>query len=377
MSQLHDLTTELGPLGQLFRTAGYSLYLVGGIVRDGLLGTVPPLADPRAGDIDLTTEARPDDILRIVRPLATALWTQGERFGTIGAEVFGRPLEITTHRAEHYDAASRKPTVTFGDDLVIDLSRRDFTINAMAIDLAAGELIDPYGGEADLAARRLRTPLDPRVSFGDDPLRMLRAARFIPRFDLTPDPDLVVAVEELRSRLTIVSVERIHDEIERLLGVDDPTTGLRFALNTGLLAEALGEPAGSVRLRLGSDLVPGGTTVLERRSRLLWPFGLADAGALLRRLRYSNNDRDTTLRQLTLCELLRRARSARQRFDGPLTSVGPTLSMSGLPPCVRPWDCMRPVGERPNGVLDLSESSMTLSRTRTCPASMGRSTATS
>ncbi len=303
MSQLDDLVVQLAPLGELFRDAGYSLYLVGGIVRDAVLDILPPQGDPRAGDYDLTTDALPDQILELVRPLATALWTQGERFGTIGATVDGRPLEITTHRAEVYDDASRKPMVTFGTDLTVDLSRRDFSINAMAVGLPTGTLFDPYGGAADLEARVLRTPLDPRISFTDDPLRMMRAARFIPRFGLSVDPDLTAATVELRERIQIVSVERVHDELERLLGVDDPSAGLRFAVETGLLALVLEVDEADARLAAGVTAAPDGAGLLERRSLLLSPFGTDGAAAILRRLRYSNDSRDATLRVLRLQDL--------------------------------------------------------------------------
>ena len=304
MSQLDDLVVELTPLGALFTRAGHSLYLVGGIVRDGMLGTLPPLGDPQAGDIDLTTDAWPDQILEILRPLASALWTQGERFGTIGATINGRPVEITTHRAEVYDEKSRKPVVSFGDDLETDLSRRDFTINAMAVRLPDGALFDPYGGAADLSDQVLRTPLDPRISFTDDPLRMLRAARFIPRFKLNPDPDLVAAAIELHSRIEIVSVERVHDELERLLGVDDPTIGLRFAEQIGLLAAVLGPHQDDNALALGIKIAASGGDNLERRARLLAPFGRARAADILRRLRYSNDDRAETVSLLQIQEWL-------------------------------------------------------------------------
>ncbi len=307
MSQLDDLVAQLAPLGALFGDAGHSLYLVGGIVRDAVLGTLPPEGDPRAGDYDLTTDALPEQILAIVRPLATALWTQGQRFGTIGATVDGRPLEITTHRAEVYDETSRKPVVTFGTDLTVDLSRRDFTINAMAVDVPAGTLFDPYGGAPDLAARVLRTPLDPRISFTDDPLRMMRAARFIPRFGLSIDPDLMTATVELRERIQIVSVERVHDELERLLGVDDPSTGLQFAADTGLLALVLEVDEDDARLAAGVGAASSGVGLLERRSLLLAPFGSDGCEAMLRRLRYSNESRVATLNVLRLQNLFETA----------------------------------------------------------------------
>ncbi len=214
--------------------AGHLCYLVGGSVRDALLDR-PPV------DLDVCTDARPDAIERIVRGWADHVWTQGKRFGTIGCEVDGTRFEITTFRADVYRPESRKPDVTYADDVETDLSRRDFTVNAMALRLPDPLLVDPFDGAVDLAAHRLRTPLDPEVSFLDDPLRMLRAARFVAAFDLVPDPSLVTAVEQLRSRLEIVSAERIRDELTKLLLVDDPSEGLWFLADTKLSDEFLPE----------------------------------------------------------------------------------------------------------------------------------------
>jgi poly(A) polymerase len=224
------------PMAERFEAEGHSLYLVGGIVRDLLAGR--SLDD---GDIDLTTDASPDTIRSIVGPGAEALWTQGERFGTIGVRVDGRDHEITTHRGDAYSPDSRKPDVTFSDDVEVDLSRRDFTVNAMALRLPEPELVDPHGGAADLAAGRLRTPLAPAESFSDDPLRMMRAARFIAGYGLEPDRDLVRTAAELEDRLSIVSAERIRDELDKLLVVDDPSAGLWFLVDTGLADEFLPE----------------------------------------------------------------------------------------------------------------------------------------
>ena len=234
--RLRPVLDEVRPLADAFVAADRRLYLVGGIVRDQLLGR-----DLRGGDIDLTTDATPDEVKAIVAPLADAVWTQGERFGTIGARVGGRPYEITTHRAESYAPDSRKPAVAFGTDVVEDLSRRDFTVNAMALALPEPELVDPFGGAADLAAGRLRTPLEPEVSFTDDPLRMLRAARFLAGYGLEPDPELVAAVRANAPRLDIVSAERIRDELDKLLVVDDPSAGLWFVVDTGLADQFLPE----------------------------------------------------------------------------------------------------------------------------------------
>jgi poly(A) polymerase len=229
---------ELAPLTQRFRASGHRLYLVGGSVRDLLAG-----ADTRTIDYDFTTDARPEAIKRALKGWADAVWTQGEKFGTIGARHGDRDFEITTHRAEAYHEDSRKPDVEFSDEVVADLSRRDFTINAMALELTADSptLVDPYGGAADLAMRVLRTPLSPEVSFSDDPLRMLRAARFIARFNATPAPELVEAVREMHGRLSIVSSERVRDELDKLVTLPHPTAGLWFAIESGLADEFLPE----------------------------------------------------------------------------------------------------------------------------------------
>ncbi len=224
-----------------FQAAGKRLYLVGGPVRDVIAGR-PGGGEPGPeADIDLTTDATPDEIEALVSDLAEASWNQGKRFGTIGLLRAGRRFEITTHRAEAYAPDSRKPEVRFGDDIETDLSRRDFTVNAMALSLPELKLVDPFDGIGDIAARRLRTPLDPEISFSDDPLRMLRAARFIAGYGLVPEPELVAAVETMRSRLEIVSRERIRDELDKLLLLPVPTAGLWFVVNTGLAEEFLPE----------------------------------------------------------------------------------------------------------------------------------------
>ena len=229
-----DATEELA---RRFAAAGKTLYLVGGSVRDALF----PGADSKGSDFDLTTDARPDEIEGLVRGWADDIWTQGARFGTIGCRKGSRVYEITTHRAEAYVPDSRKPEVTFGDDITVDLSRRDFTINALALRLPDMELIDPFDGLGDLAAGRLRTPLDPEVSFGDDPLRMLRAARFAARFSLEPDPALTEAVQRMHGRLSIVSAERIRDELDKMIMVDVPSRALWFVVRNGLADEFLPE----------------------------------------------------------------------------------------------------------------------------------------
>lgn len=235
--RLQPLLDEARPLGERFADQGHRLYLVGGVVRDALLGR--PLLAER--ELDLTTDARPAAIRELLAPMADALWTQGERFGTIGARIGGRDVEITTHRAEAYVPDSRKPEVRFGNDIEEDLARRDFTINAMALALPEPELIDPFGGAADLAASKLRTPLSPEVAFSEDPLRMLRAARFIAGYDLEPNEALVQAVVVMADRLEIVSAERIRAELDKLVVAPDPSVGIWFLVDTGLAGVFLPE----------------------------------------------------------------------------------------------------------------------------------------
>jgi poly(A) polymerase len=233
------------PVADRFIGGGHVLYLVGGIVRALVLDRVQPGAD-----LDLTTDARPDETIALLSDWADAVWTQGQAFGTIGARVGDTIFEITTHRAEAYREDSRKPHVVYADDVVEDLARRDFTVNAMALRLPDAEMVDPHGGLVDLSEGRLRTPLEPEVAFSDDPLRMLRAARFVAGYGLEPDPELVSAVERMHGRLEIVSAERIRDELSKLLVVDDPTKGLWFLTDTGLSDEFLPE---LLAMRLSQD----------------------------------------------------------------------------------------------------------------------------
>jgi poly(A) polymerase len=213
---------------------GYSCYLVGGSLRDAFL-------DRPITDVDLATDARPDAILAAVEPLADAVWRQGEKFGTIGALVGGERFEVTTFRADVYASESRKPEVAFGDRIEGDLERRDFTVNAMALEVSQPRLVDPFDGIADLAARRLRTPRTPEMSFSEDPLRMLRAARFVATLGLVPDAALVEAVHAMRDRLEIISAERIRDELSKLLLARDPSAGLWMLSQTRLADEFLPE----------------------------------------------------------------------------------------------------------------------------------------
>jgi poly(A) polymerase len=221
----------------------------------------------------------------VVDEIATATWRQGEQFGTIGCRVGSYIFEITTHRADAYEPDSRKPMVAFGDSIDDDLMRRDFTVNAMAIDMADRALIDPFGGRADLAAGVLRTPLDPRISFSEDPLRMIRAARFIAGYGLSPVPALVTAVTAMADRVEIVSVERVRDEIEKLLLVADPSPGFEFLVETGLWSRVLRDLDPASIERRGRRVSASGPSVVERwaafvsldRAEALAPLRLSNA----------------------------------------------------------------------------------------------------
>ena len=231
--RFEPVLAELRPLGAMFSSASFRLYLVGGMVRDLLLDRATDQLD-----FDLTTDATPPQIKELLSGWADAVWTAGERFGTISCQKNGRTYEITTHRAEAYSPDSRKPEVQFSLDINTDLSRRDFTVNAMALEVTADQpvLVDPFGGATDLIARVLRTPLSPTESFSDDPLRMMRAARFISTLKLEPVAELVEAVKSMHERLKIVSPERIRNELDRLMVTEFPSLGLWFLVDTGLAA---------------------------------------------------------------------------------------------------------------------------------------------
>jgi len=233
-------TLEVDPLakelGDRFQAAGHELYLVGGVVRDLVMGRLAPDADA-----DFATDATPAETSRILRRWADALYLVGARFGTVGARRRGLVVEITTFREEWYTEEERKPSVTFAKDIQTDLSRRDFTINAMAVRLPDGEFLDPFEGVKDLAAKRLDTPLDPDTAFTDDPLRMLRAARFVSQLEVTPSPPVVEAIGRMRERLRIVSSERIREELDKLLLGEAPARGLTLLVQSGLADEFLPE----------------------------------------------------------------------------------------------------------------------------------------
>ncbi|MEU3215298.1 CCA tRNA nucleotidyltransferase [Streptomyces sp. NPDC006971] len=243
VSELLRVSPVADDLARRFQDAGFRLALVGGSVRDALLGRL-------GSDLDFTTDARPDAVLKIVRPWADSVWEVGIAFGTVGAQKDGYQIEVTTYRSEAYDRTSRKPEVSYGDSIEDDLVRRDFTVNAMAVALPQKEFIDPHGGLEDLAQRVLRTPGTPEESFSDDPLRMLRAARFSAQLDFDVAPDVITAMTEMAGRIDIVSAERVRDELNKLLLSANPRKGLALLVDTALARHVLPElPA----LRLESD----------------------------------------------------------------------------------------------------------------------------
>jgi poly(A) polymerase len=227
-------TDPVDVLARAFAAAGHELALVGGPVRDAFLGR--PVTD-----LDFTTDAHPDAILEIVGPLAQTTWDVGRQFGTIAALVRGEQVEITTYRSDVYDGETRKPEVTFGDTIQDDLLRRDFTVNAMALRLPQRELVDVHGGVEDLLARRLATPQAATISFRDDPLRMMRAARFTAQLGFTVSDDVRDAMAELAESIDIVSAERVRDELVKLLNTSEPVEGLRLLVDTGLAERFLPE----------------------------------------------------------------------------------------------------------------------------------------
>jgi len=240
------LITSAPPMSTLalaFQKAGHDLALVGGPVRDAFLNRP-------VNDLDFTTSARPDDIERIVRPLSNAVWDVGRAFGTIALQLGDVTVEITTYRADTYDGSTRKPTVAFGDSLEADLFRRDFTMNAMALTLPELVLVDPCDGLSDLLAGLLRTPIAPEKSFHDDPLRMMRAARFVSQLGASVHGDTLNAMAALADRIADISAERVRDELVRLMSSDAPRPGLELLVDTGLAEHVVPElPA----LKLESD----------------------------------------------------------------------------------------------------------------------------
>ncbi|GAA2262131.1 CCA tRNA nucleotidyltransferase [Kitasatospora cystarginea] len=247
LQELLRVSPVADEIARRFQAAGHRLALVGGSVRDALLGRL-------GNDLDFTTDARPEQVLKLVRGWADAVWDVGIAFGTVGARkdtlAGSFQIEITTYRSESYDRSSRKPEVSYGDTIEEDLVRRDFTVNAMAVDLPGRGFVDPHHGLEDLEARVLRTPATPEESFSDDPLRMMRAARFAAQLDFTPAPEVVAAMTAMAERIAIVSAERVQGELNKLLLSDHPVKGLRLLVDTGLADQVLPElPA----LRLERD----------------------------------------------------------------------------------------------------------------------------
>ncbi len=246
---LIDVDPAADSLGELFAAAGHELHLVGGTVRDALLGRP-------SDDLDFATDARPDAVLALITPVAQAVWTTGIDFGTVGLQYRGRRCEITTFRADRYDRVSRNPEVVYGDTLVEDLRRRDFSMNAMALSVPGHVFQDPFGGLADLARGELRTPATAEESFADDPLRMLRAARFVAQLDGLNDhplvlaPDVLQAMTAMSGQLERITAERVQLELTKLILGHSPDTGLKLLVDTGLADVVLPElPA----LRMAAD----------------------------------------------------------------------------------------------------------------------------
>ena len=233
-AELDRIAPVIDELGQRFRDAGQELALVGGPVRDAMLGRLH-------NDLDFTTSARPEQTEELLRGWADAIWDMGRAFGTIGCRKGDWQVEITTYRSETYDPSSRKPDVDFGDSLGGDLGRRDFTVNAMAVLVPDREFEDPYGGVVDLAHRVLRTPGRPEDSFSDDPLRMMRAARFASQLGFTVAPEVVAAMTAMADRIEIISAERVRDELVKLICGRHPRLGLTLLVETGLAAHVLPE----------------------------------------------------------------------------------------------------------------------------------------
>lgn len=223
-------------LAEAFDQAGYELALVGGPVRDAFLGRV-------VNDLDFTTSATPDQIEKLVAPLADATWDVGRAFGTIAAKFGEHTIEITTYRADSYDGQSRKPTVEFGNNLDDDLVRRDFTVNAMAVRVPGVVLVDPHGGLTDLTEGILRTPSSPEVSFADDPLRMMRACRFVAQLGMSLEAETAGALQSMVGKIQDISAERVREELVRTLSLDDPRAGVEVFVDSGLAAEVLPELA--------------------------------------------------------------------------------------------------------------------------------------
>lgn len=236
ISALRERAPQAIDLAARFKNSGFKLALVGGSVRDILLNRL-------GNDLDFTTDARPEDIKKIIKGFVEDIWEIGAKFGTIGARKDEIVFEITTYRSEIYLSNSRKPEVKFGDSIEDDLLRRDFTVNAMAIELTTKTptFIDPHNGVRDLLTKTLKTPGSPELSFGDDPLRMLRAARFAAQLGFTIAPELLASMTEMAGRLEIISAERIRDEFIKIVMSPNPRIGITTLVDTGLCDQFLPE----------------------------------------------------------------------------------------------------------------------------------------
>ncbi|MFD6291285.1 CCA tRNA nucleotidyltransferase [Streptomyces sp. NPDC060205] len=303
VSELLRVSPVADELARRFQEAGFSLALVGGSVRDALLGRL-------GNDLDFTTDARPEDVLKIMRPWADSLWEVGIAFGTVGAHKDARvndvvqsfDIEVTTYRSEAYDRSSRKPEVSYGDSIEEDLVRRDFTVNAMAVALPEKKFIDPHGGLGDLATRVLRTPGTPESSFSDDPLRMMRAARFAAQLDFEVAPEVVTAMKAMADRIEIVSAERVREELNKLILSAHPRKGLTLLVDTGLADRVLPElPA----LRLERDE--------HHRHKDVYDHSLI---VLEQAMALEENGPDLTLRLAALLHDIGKPRTRRFEEDG-------------------------------------------------------------
>ncbi len=284
MAHMNPVVVELG---DVFAAAGHQLAIVGGPVRDALLGRV-------SNDLDFTTSASPDETQALLDTWGDAVWDIGKEFGTIGAKRFVKDgedivVEITTYRTDEYDPTSRKPLVAFGDNIEGDLSRRDFTVNAMAIRVPELEFVDPFNGLADLAAGFLRTPIEAEKSFDDDPLRMMRAARFTAQLGFDIEESAFAAIVAMASRIAIVSGERVRDELNKLLLSGDPVRGLTALVDSGLadhvLPELPGMKAASDEHNRHKDVYSHSMTVLQQAIDLeTGPEGAVPGPDLLLRL---------------------------------------------------------------------------------------------
>lgn len=301
VSELLRVSPVADDLARRFEEAGHRLALVGGSVRDALLGRL-------GNDLDFTTDARPEDVLALVRPWADAVWDVGIAFGTVGclkrAGDTGQEfqIEITTYRSEAYDRSSRKPEVAYGDSIEEDLVRRDFTVNAMAVALPEKRFVDPHGGLEDLARRILRTPAAPEDSFSDDPLRMMRAARFAAQLDFTVAHDVFAAMKAMADRIEIVSAERVRDELNKLVLSAHPRKGLRLLVDSGLAGHVVPEiPA----LRLERDE--------HHRHKDVYEHSLT---VLEQAIDLEENGPDLTLRLAALLHDIGKPRTRRFEKDG-------------------------------------------------------------